>query len=213
MEASTMKIKKLELGQLKANCFLAIDNKTKKTLIIDPGDDSDYIQQILNDEEVKPVQIILTHGHFDHVLAATDLVLNLNIPLSIHEEDVFLLKNASNSSIYYSDHIEKVPYPKPTSFLKDKDLINFGKSSLEVIHTPGHTPGSISLYGKKSDIVIVGDLVFKGGGVGRTDFGYGDDIALSKSLQKVLNLPKQTKVLSGHGKNSTIEALQKYFKL
>lgn len=211
METNTMKIKKLELGQLKANCYLAIDNKTKESLIIDPGDDSNYIQQILADEEAKPVQIILTHGHFDHVLAATDLILNLNIPLSIHEEDVFLLKNASNSSIYYSDNIERVPYPKPTSFLKDKDLIKFGKSSLEVIHTPGHTPGSISLYGKKSDIVIVGDLVFEGGGVGRTDFKYGDNIALSKSLQKVLKLPKQTKVLSGHGIDTSIQELKNYF--
>ncbi len=211
MKTNTINVRKLELGQLKANCYITIDNETKDTLIIDPGDDSDYIQQILTDEEAKPIQIVLTHGHFDHALASTDLMINLDIPLSIHEKDVFLLKNASNSSIYYSDNIEKVPYPKTASFLKDKSIIKFGKCSLEVIHTPGHTPGSISLYGKENNIVIVGDLVFEGGGVGRTDFSYGDDKTLEESLHKVLKLPKKTKVLSGHGNDSTIEELQDYF--
>lgn len=211
MKTNTIKVRKLELGQLKANCYLAIDNETKDTLIIDPGDDSNYIQQILTDEEAKPAQIVLTHGHFDHVLAATDLILNLNIPLSIHEEDVFLLKNASNSSMYYSDNSNKVPYPKPTSLLKDKDIIKFGKSSLEVMHTPGHTPGSICLYSKKDNIVFVGDLVFEGGYLGRTDFSYGNNKALEESLQKVLKLPKQTKVLSGHGIDTSIQELKNYF--
>lgn len=208
----------LPVGQLQTNCYLVIDED--KCLIVDPGDDADYIQRVIADEEVKPTKIIATHGHFDHILAVTELKLAYKIPFLMHGKDEFLLKRMKSSAAHFS-RISSDPPPKIDKYFKEGDKLiishqslrarGHGPEALTIVHTPGHTPGSISLYSKDSTLVFVGDLMFAGGGVGRTDFAYSNHSDLIDSIQKLLKFSSDTIVYSGHGEETTMGNLKKYF--
>lgn len=198
-----LKIKKLEVGQLRTNCYLIIDPNSNEALIIDPGDDADYIQRIIADEEVRPQVIIATHGHFDHIMAVTELKLAFNIPFLMHKNDEFLLSRAQSSANYFAG-ATGVFAVKVDKFLTGTNPVSLGKTTVKIIETPGHTPGSLCLYSKKDNVIFVGDLIFAGGGVGRCDFAYSDHSALNKSIKKIFKLPKNTIIYSGHGMDTTI---------
>lgn len=198
----------LQVGQLQTNCYLVIDKKSNKALIIDPGDDADYIERIIADRNCKPVKIIATHGHFDHILAVTELKLAYKIPFLIHKKDEFLVGRMQDSAIHFLG-ISVDPPPPIDGFITQK-VITIGESKLQVIETPGHTPGSICLYSKNDNVLIVGDLIFADGGVGRTDFSYSDHEELKNSLAKIFKLPPETKILPGHGVSSTISQESKF---
>lgn len=195
------KIKKLVVGQLQSNCYLVFDKTIDKTIIIDPGDDADYIIQTIADLNLKPTKIIATHGHFDHILAVKELKLAYKIPFLMHKKDEVLLKWMRKSCKFFTN-FDPGPPPKIDKHLKDK--LTFGHQSLDIIATPGHTPGSISLYSNEAGILFVGDLIFAGGGVGRTDFPYTNETDLKKSIKKILKLPKNTTIYSGHGKDFSL---------
>ncbi len=200
-----MKVRRLEVGQLKANCYLLIESE--KCVIVDPGDDADYIERVISDEEVTPHAIILTHGHFDHVLASTELKLAYNIPMLMNSEDLFLLKNAKKSAEHFTD-VKALPITKINTDLKGKRRLDIIGIDFELIPTPGHTPGSISLYIKDDNLLFVGDVVFEGGYVGRTDFKYANAVDLRKSISELLKLPVETTVYSGHGDVTNIGDLK-----
>ncbi len=199
-----MKIRSLVVGQLQSNCFLIFDEPKKEGIIIDPGDDADYIIRIIKDEQMKPELIITTHGHFDHIQAATELKLAYNISFLMHAKDKKIL-NRMNQTAKYFTGVEAGPPPKIDKLLKEKQKIKIGSIELEVIETPGHTPGSVCLYNKKDNVLFAGDLIFAGGGVGRTDFSYSNPLQLQESLQQILKLPKNTTIYSGHGPETTIK--------
>ena len=154
-------LRTLTVGQLATNCYLVFDRKSQEGLIIDPGDSADYIMRVLADEKVRPLKILATHGHFDHLLAATELKLAFGIPLLSHKKDEFLVKNIQKSADYFllekqgakrrhflqSEPID--PPPSVDGFLKEGQKISFGRHKLEVLETPGHTPGSICFYLKE----------------------------------------------------------------
>ena len=197
-----MEIEKLVVGQMAENCYLVFDKKTREAVIIDPGDDGDYLIRKITDLKLKPVLIVATHGHFDHVLAVLELKLAYRIPFLIHQRDLFLLKLAQQSAKHFLG-IKVDPVPLPDRFLKDGDEIEFGTQKLKVMETPGHTPGSICLYALchpelVSGSVFTGDTVFADG-VGRTDFSYSSKEDLKKSLEKILKLPDNILVYPGHG--------------
>lgn len=194
-----MKVSVLSVGQLATNCYLV--SSGEEAVIIDPGDDSDFIINKIRDWEITPKLILATHGHFDHVLAVNELKLAFNIPFYIHKDDKLLLKRMSKTAKYFTG-FDPGPAPIPDGFLKASQIIKFGKESLKVIPTPGHTPGSVSFYGKA--IVFVGDLIFAAGGVGRTDLEGGDKHLLDKSIQKILKLPGITTIYSGHGEETSV---------
>lgn len=196
-----LKIRRLPVGQLQTNCYLVIGGE--EALIIDPGDDADYIMRILQDEEVKPTKIIATHGHYDHILAAGELKLAYQIPFLMHNKDEFLLKRMGSSAAHFSK-ISADPPPKIDKYLKEEDTLVISHQPLFISATPGHTPGSISLYSKEASVIFVGDVIFAGGGVGRTDFAYSSLSDLKKSIKKLLKLPPNTIVYSGHGDETTI---------
>lgn len=200
-----MKVQRLVVGQLQTNCYLIWDQTTKKAIIIDPGDDADFIIRKIQDFRLKPVLIIATHGHFDHVLATTELKLAFNLAFLIHQADVFLIKRAQKSALHFTGARAEPQLP-PDQFIKENDQIPFGKEKLKVIKTPGHTPGSICLYQK--GILFSGDTIFAQG-VGRTDFAYSSSKELKKSLQKLFKLPAKTKVYPGHGTETTVEKFVK----
>ena len=195
-----MIIEQLPLGPIQANCFIVACEETKEAVVIDPGDEADKILMALAKKALKVKKIINTHGHFDHVGANRRLKEVTGAKLMIHSQDVPLLSQSAASAKAWGMRADNSPAPDKT--LEDGDIITFGNLSLTVIHTPGHSPGGISLYGQGA--VFVGDTLFRGS-VGRTDFPGGDFDTLIKSIQqKIFGLPEDTKVYPGHMGPTTV---------
>ena len=206
-----IKFEVLVLGQLETNCYIVWDEETKDGLVIDPADDGVGISEEIINKGIKLVGVVMTHGHFDHSLAALDLKLMYNVPVYISSKDKFLLDRQDETA----KHFLKMDVKTPNILNIDKDLeeiseINFGKSKLEVIKTPGHTPGSVCLYYKptlpsleKGGLLFSGDTLFKDLR-GRTDFKYGSTKKIFESLRKLMELPEETDVFSGHGESTNI---------
>jgi len=199
-----IKFEVLVLGQLETNCYLVWDEETKDGLVIDPADDGVAISEELMDKGINLVGVVMTHGHFDHSLAALDLKLMYNVPVYINSKDKFLLDRQDETV----KHFLKMDIKTPNILKIDKDLveigeINFGKSKLDVISTPGHTPGSVCLYSKENNLLFSGDTLFKDLR-GRTDFKYGSTKKIFESLRKLMELPEETDVYSGHGEPTSI---------
>jgi len=192
-----LRLVRLEVGQLKSNCYLVWE-KRGECVIIDPGDDADYIQRQVADNGLAPTQIVATHGHFDHVAAATELMLSYQIPFLAHRDDLFLIKRTRETTRHFVN-FDPGPSPVPAQFIKDGDRLYLGAETLRVIGVPGHTPGSIALFHEPDRIIFVGDVIFAEGGVGRTDLGYANPLGLAGSIQKIKNLPGGTVVYPGHG--------------
>jgi glyoxylase-like metal-dependent hydrolase (beta-lactamase superfamily II) len=205
-----LKVHNIKVGQLRTNCCLVYIVKTRKALIIDPGDDADYIMRVISDLNLKPAKIIATHGHFDHVLAANELKFAFGIPFLIHKEDKFLIDRVQSTAKRYLG-INVSPPPAIDEYLTGKKKLKIGNHKLKIIHTPGHTPGGVSLYCQNSKFAAVGDLVFDRGIVGRTDFSYSSKHELQKSVRKICKLPEDTKLLPGHGRSSEVSLIKKYF--
>lgn len=198
-----MKIERLVVGQLQANSYLVWDVRSEEAIIIDPGDDGDYIIRKINDLGLKPKLIVATHGHFDHILAVPELKLAFKIPFLLHKKDLFLLKRSAETAHYFTG-VGADPPLMPDKFIKEGDLIEFGEEKLKVIETPGHSPGGVALYSRGGRILFSGDTLFCQG-VGRTDFSYGSAQDLEESIDKLFKLPGKTHVYPGHGPETTVE--------
>lgn len=212
-----MKTLTLPVGQMATNCYLVSDEKTLTCLIIDPGEDSDFITTTILENKLIPQAIILTHGHYDHCLAALDLKLNFSIPIYLHPKDLFLYEKAHLSAKHFSGLV--IPKLPPIDhFLSDQEIITFGNSSLQVIHTPGHTPGSccfVSLVKGRGGVaerdlnplLFTGDTLFAKS-IGRTDLSYSSKQDLQKSLKKILTLPRHTQIYPGHDNEFLLNSYQ-----
>lgn len=188
----------LIVGQMRSNCYLVKDKKSSETLIIDPGDDGEYIVEQLTRLTCVPKLIIATHGHFDHIMAVLTISLTFQIPFRLNYKDQFLVDKMRENARYFLG-IDPGPPPLIGQDLPDKDQLQLGDINFTVIETPGHTPGSVCLYDKRYNILLCGDLIFAKGGVGRTDFSYSDQNDFNRSLLKIFNLDDKTEVYPGHG--------------
>jgi len=206
-----LKYKKLVVGSLKTNCYILYDVKTNDAIIIDPGDDANYIQRIIGDNEFNIVAIALTHGHFDHMLAVLELILAYKVSLLASKCDEDIINRAKETSEYFTK-VASGPPPAIDIDLDELKEIEVGNIHLSVIKTPGHTPGGISFYDKGSKLLIVGDVVFKDG-VGRTDFKYASYDENIKSIKKIIIFPNDTKVLCGHGDETTVADIKKMMQI
>lgn len=195
-----MIVKKLAVGPIQANCFIVGCEETRQAAVIDPGDEADRILLTLAGAGLTVVQIINTHGHFDHVGANRRMKQATGAPILIHALDAPMLGLLSRSAAAWGMSAENSPPPDRT--VDEGDTIPVGTLTFNVIHTPGHTPGGISLLCGKS--LFVGDTLFAGS-VGRTDFPGGSFEALQASIRdKLFTLPPEVTVYTGHGAETTI---------
>jgi glyoxylase-like metal-dependent hydrolase (beta-lactamase superfamily II) len=194
-----MLIKNIIVGPLGVNCFVIADEKTKKAAVVDPGDEPDMIMEIIKKNGFIVEYIICTHGHFDHVGAVSDIKKETGANVLIHKEELVIYNAALDMAAFWGYNID--PLPEPDIFVKDEDIIDIGDLQFKVLHTPGHSPGGICLYG--NNILITGDTLFEGS-VGRTDFYGGDIEKLKQSFKRLMTLPDDTRVLPGHGTETTI---------
>lgn len=195
-----MKIIKLEVGQLGANCYIVYCERTLQGMVVDPGGDAEKIIAVLNRERITVTSIVNTHGHADHIAGNDQLKTATGAPVLIHEEDAkMLLSPQGNLSMYIGNHLNCQAADR---LLIDGDILVVGEMKFEVLHTPGHTRGGICIYGH--DVVFSGDTLFEQS-VGRTDFPGGSHSQLMSSIKaKLFVLTDGTVVLPGHGENTTI---------
>jgi hydroxyacylglutathione hydrolase len=200
----------LKVGQMQTNCYLFYD-KNKEAFVIDPGDDAEYIINKITDLGIKPKAILATHGHYDHILAVTTLKLAFNIPFYAANLDGAIINRMERTANYFS-HIKSDPAP-----IIDKPLVAGKKLYLEnlfldIIFTPGHTPGSVCFYCSAENLLFSGDTIFADGNYGRTDLSCGDARKLKESIMKILNLPEETKICPGHGQETSIKKEKHYYR-
>lgn len=204
MFISNMNILKFSLGQMQANCYFLIEGE--ECLIVDPADDAAFILEELQRRKLKLVGMIATHGHFDHVLAAGEIQMHVGnryvCSFHINQNDKFLVDRLNETAEYFLGYNPHSLQPKEIKYLKEGKL-DVGSWKLDVISTPGHTPGSVGYSFPKERIIFTGDTLFKGG-IGRYDFSYSCKNDLKKSINNLFQLPKNTVIYSGHGEETTI---------
>lgn len=203
-----MEIKRLVLGLVRTNCYIVYSEKSKKAVIIDPAADSRRIMEEISGLGVVPEAVLLTHGHFDHMLAAESLKNGYQIPICVHKADAELVKhpnlNCSEQFLHMSYSIVA------DEELEDGQTLRFLDGALTVLSTPGHTEGSCCYYAEKEGILFSGDTLFQES-VGRTDLPTGRAAQLPVSIkEKLFVLPDDTLVLSGHGDQTTIGDEKQY---
>lgn len=194
-----MIVKKITVGPLEENCYIVGDESSKQAIVIDPGDEPDRVLEIIESEHFTVTAIVCTHAHFDHIGAVGELKKSTGAQVLIHREDGELYERAKDQAAIWGFDFDETP--KPDGYLDENDTVKVGNLTFTVLHTPGHSPGGICLYGE--GLVITGDTLFQGS-VGRTDMHGGNAKKLQASFKRLLDLPEDTIVLSGHGPESTI---------
>lgn len=191
---------RLEVGLIETNCYIYCDDTTCEGIIIDPGGDSVEILDTVKSNKVKVKYIVLTHGHWDHIGAVDRVKVHTKAQIMIHNLDAKCLQD-STESLGYMFGINNPPVT-PDILLNGGEEIKIGDIVLKVVHTPGHTQGSICLLG--NGLVFTGDTLFRGA-IGRTDLPGGDYNTLVGSIKSQLFvLPDETVVYPGHGSETTI---------
>lgn len=192
----------LPVGPLQCNCSVVGDETTREAMVIDPGDDIEDVLTLVNKHNLKVKQIVITHAHIDHVGGATKLRAATGAPILLNQNDYALLQMVDMQAAW-------VGMPSPGKVDIDQsvgqaDRVIAGPLAADVIHTPGHTEGSICLYFPAEKKLIAGDTLFAGS-IGRTDLPGGSFDKIIRSIhEKVLALPDETVVVPGHGRLTTI---------
>lgn len=204
---SKLELQKCILGSVYTNCYFLKNKETGEMIIIDPAACSEKIIQKVNEMQGRPVGILLTHGHFDHILAADAVRREYGIQVYACAKEVNTLMNPGiNLSQYHGQSVTL----QADILLSDLQVIDLAGFSVQMIETPGHTEGSCCYYLKDEGVLFSGDTVFQGS-VGRTDFPNGSTAEIVRSLHKLLDaLPEETEVYPGHDASTTIGYEKRY---
>jgi glyoxylase-like metal-dependent hydrolase (beta-lactamase superfamily II) len=194
------------VGPIQANCVLAGDRDAGVLAIIDPGEEAARIMERVEASGLEPVMVLHTHGHLDHAGGTADLMRRLpeGIPVALHRDELQLYQGIRMQGRMFGLEVEEPP--PPTLWLEHGDELELGGLSLEVRHTPGHSPGGVCfvVHGASGPLVIAGDVLFAGS-IGRTDLMGGSFPVLEASIREQLyTLPDETRVICGHGPDTTI---------
>ena len=204
-----MQVDCIALGDFETNCYIVRQTTdAKQCLIIDPGFSPEPLIEMLRQNNWQPERILLTHGHCDHI-AGIKLVRETfgSIPVGVSSPDQTMLTNDKENLAWMTGGLLNLD--EPEDILYPGDIIKLGELELKVLPTPGHTPGGISFYCEKADVVFVGDTLFAGS-IGRTDFPSGDsNILLTGIREQIFTLPEDTTVYTGHGPATTTTAEKK----
>lgn len=195
------------VGPLQCNCSVLGDEETREAIVIDPGDEVERILAVLKRHNLKARYIVNTHAHFDHVGNCCDLKEATGAEIWLHKADLPIYETAPRQAALFSLYgVRPIRMTAVDQYLKDADGLQVGKIAAQALHTPGHTPGSLSLHvpGDLRDILFAGDTLFSGS-IGRTDLPGGDLHRLLKSIKdRMLTLDDATEVWPGHGPKTTI---------
>jgi len=198
-------IKTFTFNPFQVNTYIVYDN-TKECIIIDPGcyDDQErnILKSFISTNDLKPVRLFNTHCHVDHIMGNKFIKQEYGLDPEFHKEDHIFLATAVQQANMFEVDIE--PPPTTGIFIDENDTVTFGETEMEIIHIPGHSPGSLVFYNKKDKFVIVGDVLFAGS-IGRTDLPSGNyELLIQGIKEKLLNLDKDTVAYTGHGPETTI---------
>ena len=201
-----MKIAQFAFNAFQENTYVLSD-ETGECIIVDPGNatmrENEILTRYIDDNGLKPVMIVNTHAHVDHLAGVSFLKDSYHIPFALHGEDEFLVRSAPVQGRLYGFELEGA-VPTVVIDLSRQNTVRFGNTELEIFHTPGHSPGHISLYDKKDKVLLTGDVLFRGS-IGRTDLPGGDYHRLMRSIiGTLIPLGREVKVFSGHGPSTTI---------
>ena len=194
-------IRMMVLGPVQTNCFFLINEDTKEVLVIDPADHAQKIIEWIKSENLNPVAILLTHGHFDHIMGVEGIRKEYGIPVYASRDEVDVLaKPQLNVSTMMGAYLSM----KADELFADGDVLELAGMKLKVISTPGHTIGSVCFYIEEEKVLISGDTLFEAS-VGRTDFPTGSSRQLIESIKtRLFILPDDTSVFPGHGGTTSI---------
>lgn len=193
-------LRRFVTGKLYTNCYILGDTETKEAFVFDAPDHGGRIYEFVENLGYKIKAVILTHGHFDHILGLSELLKLSGAPLYAGEHEAKLINNPEfNLTAYFRADLEDIKVDKP---LSDGETLTLGKNEIKVIHTPGHTVGGLSFLCE--DMLISGDTLFEGS-IGKTDHMTGDTrLEIATIKEKLLILPDNTRVYPGHGEMTTI---------
>lgn len=190
-----MKIEKFVTGIISTNCYLAINEETKQTVIVDPAAAPSYLISHIKNEGLKIEAILLTHGHFDHIMGIDGFLAEWDVPVYVHREDAAFLEDPElNHSKTYTDGYTF----RESKCVEDGQILPLAGYEFQVLHTPGHTPGGVCYYVETQQVLFSGDTLFQNS-VGRTDFPGSSTSALIRGIrEKLLVLPDEVLVYPGH---------------
>ena len=188
------------VGPIETNCYVLSCPETRKAVIVDPGGDPGLIEKLIAEERLEPVEIVSTHGHSDHIASVPALKERYGVPFAIHRADLPIVKLSVKEAPFWG--MGRIEEPRIERVLEAGDEIVFGGARGKVLHTPGHTPGGISIL--FDGFVLTGDTLFNRS-IGRTDFEGGDlDTILASIRNELFTLPDGTIAYCGHGPRTTI---------
>ena len=205
---SNFKLIRMTVGMVMTNCYIGYNDDTREAFIVDPGDDARRISQTVREEKLNVKGILLTHGHFDHIMAVPELKAEFGAPVYAHEAEEKLLKDTQMN--LSAPWVGRALSLEAERLLKDGEKFELAGFEIQAVHTPGHTAGGVSYYLEAEGVLFSGDTLFRGS-YGRVDLPTASGAEIARSIcEKLLPLPEETAVYPGHERETTIASERKY---